>query len=180
MTLRCTALLLLLSVVGCSAAPRVPTTQPAVAVKLPGYSKDRVFQAGRMTFASQPDQRALRDAVDNGVVAVVSLRPENEWSRIGFDEKALVQELGMTFISVHFTSKTFDEADVTALHEALSEIDGPVLLHGSGSNRVGGVWAAYLSRYGGLSREDAMELGRSAGLQKASMIEATERVLDNR
>ena len=156
-----------------------PELASAVPAELPGYEKDLVFQAGRITFAGQPDEQALRDAAENGVVAVISLRTDRESPSIGFDEPALVRDLGMEFVSIPMTPSSFNIKDVDRLEQILTEYRGPVILHCRSANRVGAIWAAYLTRHVGVEKETALQLGRAAGLVKPVMVEATERVIDS-
>ena len=105
-----------------------------------------LFSGGASTSEADTEEQAriaeiMKQAAESGVVAVVSLRPESEWSSIGYDERALVSELGMEFISIPMTASTFETAHVDLLDDALANINGPVLIHcrrasrGSGASR---------------------------------------------
>src|SRR4051812_7588880 len=48
----------------------------------------------------QPSEKVLRDLKAQGVTTVVSLRTPTENNRYGFDEPALVKELGMNFVRI--------------------------------------------------------------------------------
>lgn len=115
-----------------------------------------------ITTGGQPDQTALRELADAGYVAVVDLRGTNEDR--GFDEQAAVEELGMTYLPLPVAGAsdvTYENAE--ALDKILGELDGPVLLHCASGNRVGAL-LSLRHRMNGGSREEALELGDSAGL----------------
>ncbi len=136
-----------------------------------------LFRDGRLYFAGQPDADALGTAPDRGVKVVVNLRTPDEMThRVGFDEEALVRELGMEYLSIPITSASFSVSDADRLKDVLSRTPGPVLIHCGGSNRVGALWALYLHRHRGLDLDEAIKSGQRAGLRSASMIDAVTRV----
>src|SRR5436305_1813612 len=53
-----------------------------------------------MFIAGQPTEKALRELRAKGVTTVVNLRMPEEMAQIGFDEAALVKELGMTYVYI--------------------------------------------------------------------------------
>ena len=111
---------------------------------------------------AQPNATALRVAADAGFVAVIDLRGSSEDR--GLDEKAEVEALGMTYLSLPIVGEaaiSFDNA--LALDRLLSDIDGPVLLHCGSGNRVGALFALR-EKLHGASDEQALETGRAAGL----------------
>jgi uncharacterized protein (TIGR01244 family) len=111
---------------------------------------------------AQPNVAALRVAADSGYVAVIDLRGGNEDR--GLDEKAEVEALGMTYLSLPIVGEaaiSFDNA--SELDRLLAGIDGPVLLHCGSGNRVGALFALR-EKLHGASDEAALEKGRAAGL----------------
>ena len=61
-----------------------------------GMFQARAASVGDDLFiAGQPTEKALRDLKANGVTTVINLRMPEEMKQIGFDEAALVSELGM-------------------------------------------------------------------------------------
>ena len=72
---------------------------------------------------------------------------------------------------------TFSTDDIDRLAAIIDEAEGRVLIHCASSNRVGGLWAAYLHRHRGYDLEEAIELGMAAGLRPGRMIEAVKRVV---
>jgi uncharacterized protein (TIGR01244 family) len=109
-----------------------------------------------------------------GFRTVVNLRLENEGLP---GERAVVEALGLRYVSIPVAPDTFSLADVEAVEEVLAEAGAaPVLLHCSSSNRVGGAWAVIQAREGkGL--EAALAAGRAAGLHSPQMEAAVRRVL---
>src|SRR5215510_4572173 len=53
-----------------------------------------------MFIAGQPTEKALRELKNKGVTTVVNLRMPEEMARVGFDEAALVKELGMKYVYI--------------------------------------------------------------------------------
>jgi uncharacterized protein (TIGR01244 family) len=111
---------------------------------------------------AQPNAAALRVAADSGYVAVIDLRGSNEDR--GIDEKAEVEALGMTYLSLPIVGEaaiSFENA--SELDRLMADIDGPVLLHCGSGNRVGALFALR-EKLHGASDEAALEKGRAAGL----------------
>jgi uncharacterized protein (TIGR01244 family) len=117
-----------------------------------------------VTSAGQPSEAALEVFADVGYVAVLDLRGEKEDR--GYDQAAVVDELGMHYVTlpiegpdaVNFTNaKKFDDL--------LAQFDGPVLVHCAAGNRAGAMLAlrAYLH---GASEAAALDYGKTGGLTK--------------
>jgi len=169
---------------GCERAPRPEViaagAQLVAAEPVSGWPGTKnVSRAGRIFFAGQPGEAALRQAAAEGVALVINSRTAQEMTRVPFDEPALVAALGMQYVVIPVTPSTFSAADVDRFAEALAATDGPVLFHCATANRSGGLWAAYLVRKRGLPWERALDLGRAAGLSRQSMIEAARRVAES-
>ena len=58
-----------------------------------------------------------------------------------------------------------DTANVRAVHLALQQSQGPVLLHCASGNRAGAVLGLVNARYEHASPEQALQLGQRAGLK---------------
>ena len=115
--------------------------------------------------SGQPDEAALKAFSENGYEAVIDLRGANE-SR-GLDEQAVVEKLGMSYVALP-VSKAADMSFEKAreLDEIIKSFEGPVLVHCGSGNRVGALLALRASAQGA-SDEEALELGRSAGLTRS-------------
>ena len=127
---------------------------------------------GNVYFAGQPTEDALGEAVRRDIKVVVNLRGDQEMaSKVDFDEPAMVEKLGMDYVSIPITPKSLSVADADRLHEILSGTRGPVLIHCASANRVGALWALYLHRHRGVGLDTAIDLGRKAGMRSAGLIE---------
>ena len=115
-----------------------------------------------ITSAGQPDEAALEVFADSGYATVIDLRGEGEDR--GFDEAAVVEELGLHYVTLPIASGgeiTFDNA--RKLDELLQAYPGPVLVHCASGNRVGALLALRAS-LGGADDEKAIAKGREGGL----------------
>lgn len=173
--LRRLSILTLLVLVGC-ADPAPPQAggppQASVTIEL----MNRADPLPGVTTSGQPDQAALQELATAGYAAVIDLRGVDEDR--GFDEKNAVEGLGMNYISLPINGGggiTYENASL--LDEALSGIDGPVLLHCATSNRVGALLSLREHMHGA-SPEKALELGTEAGL--AGLRQTVEARLDER
>ncbi len=163
------------------ASPEASTIAEEGAVRLEGWdSVNNLFQDGRMYFGGQPDEASLsRLASEGGVRTVINIRHPGEMSRVGFDEREVVESLGMRYVTIPVSPDSFSSEDVQQFADVVNSTDDPLLLHCASSNRVGGMWAAYLALHRGVDADEAIELGRSVGLRSESMISAARRVVAN-
>ncbi|MFQ5490054.1 MAG: beta-lactamase hydrolase domain-containing protein [Phycisphaerae bacterium] len=132
---------------------------------------ERLFQDGDIFFGGQPTAEALEAAPQRGIKVVVNMRSAPEIKALDFDEPALVRRLGMEYVAIPVTPSTFGPDDADRLKDVLRKTAGPVLLHCGSSNRVGAVWALYLYRHRGIALDDAIKLGRKAGLRSERLVE---------
>ena len=115
-----------------------------------------------ITAAGQPDEAALEVFADAGYATVIDLRGSGEDR--GFDEAAVVEDLGLHYVTLPIAGKdavSFDNA--RKLDGLLEEYPGPVLVHCASSNRVGALLALRAS-LDGADDEAALALGREGGL----------------
>ena len=125
-------------------------------------SNPGVLAEHRYISTGQPDEALLSKAKDAGYVAVIDLRTAAE--ERGMDEASTVEALGMSYHLIEVAGArgvTFENA--RALDALMDDIDGPVLLHCRTGNRVGAL-LALRAGMDGASVEDALALGREAGL----------------
>lgn len=152
----------------------VPIT-PAARVHRAGVNN--LYEAQRFCFAGQPDEPTLVWLLeDRGVRTVINIRVPGEMTGMGMDARGLAEEYGARYESIPVSVSTFSRADIDRFAEIISASEGRVLVHCASSNRVGGLWAAYLATHHDVPIEDAIEIGRSAGLSRASMADAARRV----
>ena len=117
-----------------------------------------------ITTGGHPSESDLRAAAAAGYTAVISLQTDTE---DGFaEERALVEELGMSFVSIPVAGGDGVTAENAArLDEVLAGAERPVIVHCASGNRVGAL-LALRAFAGGASIEEALELGRGAGLTR--------------
>lgn len=162
------ALALSLTLVGCGGSPDAePTEAPepsagseaeASALALPNQ---REPEEG-ITTGGQPTDDDLRAAAAAGVTTIVTLRRAEE---PGFEEeRALVEELGMRFVSVPVAgAEGLTAENASRVSETLETADGPTVVHCGSGNRVGAIFAIRAWQ-AGRSIDEAMQVGRDAGL----------------
>lgn len=146
----------------CARRERVVLAQPAPDLA-PQFNNISV--GGEMYFAGQPTREGLAELRARGVKNVISLRTEQEHAeRVGFDERAEAERLGMRFINLPMSEDTSLEELVDSLDAQLKRTSGATLLHCGSSNRAGTIWAAYLMEKRGMPLEEALVHARAAGL----------------
>ena len=149
-------------------AAEVPESVDPAAI--PNY---RVVRPGLAT-GGQPSPEGLARLKEMGFRTVINLRTEREGA---LDEAEPVKAAGLRYVWVPVSPGTFSAADVDAVAKVLDDPEaGPVLLHCSSANRVGGVWTVLQVRKG-KPLEEAEAEGRAIGLASPAMREAVRRVL---
>lgn len=112
----------------------------------------------------QPTLEELQRLKDDGVRTVIDLRGPQEDR--GYDEAREVEALGMSYIALPISGKEdISAANAQALHALLQGREGGVLLHCASGNRVGALLALGAAQLDGLPTDEALALGRSAGLK---------------
>ena len=124
----------------------------------------KVIQYDRFFIAGQPDEDALREAEENGVSIVISLRAESE---LDWDERAVSESLNQSFYQVPVNSRSSNLAaapfdQITELVEA--NPDATIMLHCGSGNRAAAWLAVYLSEVHGMATEEAIQVARENGL----------------
>jgi len=111
----------------------------------------------------QPTPEVLAAAAEAGYQTIVSLRPDGE---IDWDEAAEVERLGMNFVSLPIAGVSdMGREAVGELEALLSDSEQkPVMIHCGSGNRVGALFAVKAFHLEGLDLEEALAVGRTAGL----------------
>lgn len=146
-----------------SAQARMPPSPPPTvpeADRTPSLARQplpRVYSAG------QPGPGEWTAIASRGVTTVIDLRPEAE--RPGRDEAAEVRAAGLAYrqIAVAGTRDLTPEA-AHALWQAIEAAPGKVLVHCASGNRAGALLAIAAAREGGVAPEQALDIGRAAGM----------------
>ncbi len=127
-------------------------------------SAKHVTRFHHLYLADQPDAEGFAAAKAAGVVAVIDLRApsERDW-----DEREVVEGLGLEYHNVPVTGDAFDPEAISRI-EALVAKDHPreILVHCSSSNRAGGWLAVHLAMHHDLDVDEALAIGRRAGITK--------------
>lgn len=118
-----------------------------------------------LLLAGQPSEKALRALAADGLELVIDLRRPGE--ERGYDEPALVRELGMVYANPGFGGpETLTDGTFDAVRDLLSAHAGQeVLLHCRSATRVGAVWLATRVLDGGMTWEPALEEARRVGMR---------------
>ncbi len=125
----------------------------------------------------QVDDAALQAAKEKGVKMVINLRPDDE-PEVDPEEKRKVEALGMTYILIPVAGLpgvTVENAK--ALAAALTDTSMPALVHCKSGNRVGALFALKAFHVDGKSAEEALEIGRKAGITKPGLEEHVKGLL---
>jgi uncharacterized protein (TIGR01244 family) len=121
-----------------------------------GHPEDRVVTA------AQPSEAQIRELAAAGFTTIVNLRTDAEMT---FDQRALVESLGMDYHSIPVGSAGDVSADgARRLDEILDAAGGPVLVHCASANRAGALIAVRAALIEGMDADAALEKGRAAGL----------------
>ena len=118
--------------------------------------------------AGQPTERALRELRAKGVTTVVNLRMPEEMKQIGFDEAALLKELGITYVHLPMRGSPenpYGPRQLDAFAAAVASTQGKMLLHCTVAWRASHLWAAYLIRDRGVSVATALAQTRTINLR---------------
>jgi len=111
----------------------------------------------------QPTAQDLADLRAEGVATVIDLRGVDEDR--GYDAAAEAQRLGLRYIAVPIAGKDdITPANAARLQQLLDQSEGDVLLHCASGNRVGAL-LALAAHQQGRSAEEALRIGRDAGLK---------------
>lgn len=133
-------------------------------------------QPGLYTYG-QPTAQHLQQARDAGITTVIDLREAGE--QRGYDQQAAAEALGLRYVRLPVAGRAGINADnARALHQILGQHSGPVLLHCATSNRAGALLALRAARQQGLPASDALQLGQTAGLHMAALVEQLQQQID--
>jgi uncharacterized protein (TIGR01244 family) len=116
----------------------------------------------------QPTEKALRDLKAKGVTTVINLRMPEEMKQIGFDEAALLKELGINYVHIPMRGtpeNPYGPKQLDQFAAALAAADGKVLLHCTVAWRASHIWGAYLIRDRGVPVATALAQTRSINLR---------------
>ena len=146
-----------------SAEPVFSQDSVSFPVKLDATGFLEVFaKVDNIYISGQPDEASFQKLKSEGVTTVVNLRTEKEMSNrenVPFDEKALVDSLGMDYVHIPLggTESPYTNEALIKFANALNNAEGKVLLHCTVGRRASHMWAAYLIQFKGFSPDKAIE-----------------------
>jgi len=117
----------------------------------------------------QPSEARLEDFAGQGVKTVIDLRGEGEDR--GYDEVAATKRLGLRYERLPIEgAEDLTPANAARLKQLLESGGNQVLLHCASGNRVGALLALMAQQEEGATREQALELGRQAGMKSLTPV----------
>src|SRR5689334_13141174 len=126
-----------------------PVPNPVILDATGTFQAKFVSVGDDMFIGGQPTEKALRDLRSRGVTTLVNLRMPEEMAQVGFDEAALVKELGMKYVYIPMrgtAENPYGPKQLDSFAAAMAAADGKVLLHCTIAWRASHLWAAYLIR----------------------------------
>lgn len=135
-----------------------------------GLFQEKFASVGDDLFiGGQPTEKALRDLKAKGVTTVVNLRMPQEMEKVGFDEAALLKELGITYVHIPLSGSPQNPYAPAALDRfaaAMASAPGKVLLHCTIAWRASHMWGAYLIRERKMAVPAALDQVRAINLRE--------------
>jgi uncharacterized protein (TIGR01244 family) len=157
-----------------SAAHSQTDTDDPLAKEIPNY----VRPAGTIAFSGQPAEETFKKLKEAGYKTILNLRPADELS---FDEKKVVEELGMTYVNIPITTFSITDEKVSQFTKVVGDsANKPLLIHCGSSNRVGGLWYIYRALTDKVPEEESLEEATAFGLRSLGLKMVVLRYVDQR
>lgn len=161
-------LLFMVPLPGCGGAKDDTASRETPAIrfeKLPLEGVPNAVRVGDLLFGGQPTPAALLDLSRQGYKTVLSTRGVDE---ISWDEKALVESLGMRFASIPmpYPIEAITDAEVSAFADLMKTAPRPMVVHCGSGNRIAGLWAVWLAEREGVAPAQALDYGAQAGMTR--------------
>jgi uncharacterized protein (TIGR01244 family) len=128
--------------------------------------------------AGLPTEAQLRGLAQEGYKTVIDLMPPEE--NRGFDEPKAAQEAGLQYVNIPVTLPALDQATIDTFLEAMRTAEKPVVVHYASSNRVGGLYYAWLVLEKGMPKDQALEKAQAAGLRHPELTAKVQKLVDER
>lgn len=129
-----------------------------------GVKNGRAPFPGIMTAGQLTDEQ-FRALVDSGYRTFVNLRPADE-EGTGWEED-LAAGLGVRFVRIPIAgAPDVTEANARRLSQTLEGAAGPTVVYCGSSNRVGALFALEAYYVDGRGPEEALEVGKAAGVTR--------------
>jgi protein tyrosine phosphatase (PTP) superfamily phosphohydrolase (DUF442 family) len=156
------AVLALIPLVACASTETPADDQAVLALGI----KDARLVEPHLLSSGQYDEAQFRKLPELGYHTVIQLRVPTE-DGAGWEE-AKAQQVGVRFVRIPVDgTKGLTEANARKLASALEDRRGGTVVACNSGNRVGGLFALKAYYCDKLPAEQALEVGRKAGLAKA-------------
>ncbi len=146
---------------------------------------EELTHAGRITFSGQPTAEELRAFAAAGGKVVINNRTQREMDRHTFDERELVESLGMVYVHTPSSSATFDGSQAIDLSDTLAKTSGPVLMHCGSGSRSATIYGMHLIKDQGMNKNDAITTAKELGMSNSGgrviereLMDMPDRVMD--
>ncbi len=147
---------------GCANTPVAGPAASPQSAPLPEVFGLRQPRAGLFT-GGPPQADAWPKIAAGGVSTVIDLRLPAE--KGGQEEAEKVRALGMAYEELPIAGATAITGENAArLWRLVSQANGPVVVHCASGNRVGALLSIGAWQQGGMTAQQALEFGKSAGL----------------
>jgi len=158
-----------LAALGCRGAPEIAAA-PSKHTPARVDSKEvnaNYWQVGECYLAGQPTEKGFEEAKAKGMKTVIDLRAAGEAR--GFDEKKLVESLGLEYVNVPVSPGAINDATVEQFLAALKASQKPLMIHCGSASRVWGLWAIHLALDEGVPIDEALALAEKSGLRSSEL-----------
>ncbi|MBX3364569.1 MAG: tyrosine-protein phosphatase [Phycisphaeraceae bacterium] len=149
-----------------SSSPHRPVVASGAAVP----DMTRIYRAGDIYFAGQPDVARFEQLRDLGVRTVINLRSAREMTELAeaeqdaLDQITVLRDLGLHYVHIPLGGNDgYNPTHVQAFAAAIEAASGPVLVHCASGARARVMWQAYLVTYRGYTLDEAVEITRTLG-----------------
>ena len=136
-------------------------------IKLDNTGFQDVFaKSDNLYISGQPDKESFAKLKSEGVTTVVNLRTPSEMDNreyVSFDEKAVVDSLGLEYIYIPLggTEFPYTKEALQKFSDAIEKAEGKVLLHCTVGRRASNMFAAYLIQFKGFEPNKAIEYAKA-------------------
>lgn len=125
-----------------------------------------LVQIDSIYISGQPEEASFEMLKAKGVTMVVNLRTEKEMNdrdRVPFDEKQVVEDLGMSYVHIPLggDEHPYTREALDTFADKLAAAEGKVLLHCTVAWRASHMWAAYLIAYKDFPSAKAIEYAKA-------------------
>ncbi len=100
-------------------------------------------ELGLLRITGQPTQEELQAFADAGGTLVINNRTQSEMDALAFNERELVESLGMVYLHLPMSGGSFHEGALAQLSDAFAMTTGPALMHCGSGRRSGVMYKAY-------------------------------------